>query len=175
MLWCKFRDFTGKRNWILLRGFNTKSFCLTWSSSKTWLISSLQPQNLNSLTSSKWPTRVLCVRRLLRQALSDGCHERDNVVYWKTKRKINDDLQWLSCINQIRFRIWRNHRRALVKRRNTLLHVWCGYPPSRQAHLMHTWDSKARPRPALECWNINKNGMNENRQSSPDFVEKNMI
>jgi len=26
---------------------------------------------------------------------SSSQRERDNVVYWKTKRKINDDLQWL--------------------------------------------------------------------------------
>ena len=25
--------------------------------------------------------------------IKDECTERDNVVYWKTKRKINDDLQ----------------------------------------------------------------------------------
>jgi len=55
ILWYMFRDF--KRNWIVLRGFNKKSFFWTWSSSKTWLISSLQSQNLNSLTSSKWPTQ----------------------------------------------------------------------------------------------------------------------
>jgi len=28
------------------------------------------------------------------QSPSAGC-KRDNVVYWKTKRKIKDDLQWL--------------------------------------------------------------------------------
>ena len=96
-----------------------------------------------------FPLCPVQVKRLLRRRSCREVAMRDNVVYWKTKRKIKDDLQWQCRTEPSRPQpsvgrwISDNHQ-SVVKRGNPYL----GHPSLRS---LQGWQGSSHQCCVVEC------------------------